>query len=217
MQAARVQARMQARVRRGAAALLVTALVAVTTTTAAGATAPPKAAAIPFTEANVTQSTDAAGGPTYEVTWAAPKRAGKVTLYAGQDPRALEQDPTSGMDLGTGGSTDTRSGMSLGAAPRWYFALVPEKGGSLVVADRSLHLAASPNFRDAGGYRTKDGKWVRMGVLYRSDAIDKLTDADLATLQALGVKLVCDLRTDYERGRAPDKAKIGRASCRERV
>ncbi len=191
------------RVRRGAGALLVTALVALAGTSAGAA---PKAAAIPFTEANVTQSTDAAGGPTYEVTWAAPKSAGKVTLYAGQDPRALEQDPTSGMDLGTGASTDTRSGMSLGAAPRWYFALAPEKGGTLVVADRSLHLAASPNFRDAGGYRTKDGKWVRMGVLYRSDAIDKLTDVDLATLQALGVKLVCDLRTDYERGRAPDTA-----------
>ena len=32
----------------------------------------------------------------------------------------------------------------LAAAPRWYFELVPAKGGSLVTADHSLHLASAP-------------------------------------------------------------------------
>jgi protein-tyrosine phosphatase len=197
--------------RRGAAAFLLTTMVVaitpvVTGTAGSAASATARPAAIPFTEANVTQTVDAAGAPTDAVAWAAPKSAGKVTVYAGQDPRALEDDPTTGRQVGEGAATGTVDVSGLAAAPRWYFALDPAKGGTLVVADRSLHLAASPNFRDAGGYRTKDGKWVRMGVLYRSDAIDKLTDADLATLEALDVKLVCDLRTDYERGRAPDKA-----------
>lgn len=193
--------------RRGVAALLFAVMAAVTAPLAtASAGAATRTTAIPFTEANVTQTTDASGTSSYAVTWAAPKHAGKVTVYAGQDPRALEDDPTSGQQVGEGESTDDLTVTGLTAAPRWYFALDPAKGGPLVVADRSLHLAASPNFRDAGGYRTTDGQWVRMGLLYRSDAIDKLTDADLATLQALGIKLVCDLRTDYERGRAPDKA-----------
>ena len=82
---------------------------------------------------------------------------------------------------------------------------MPAKGGSLVTADHSLHLASAPNLRDIGGYRTGDGKWVKVGLLYRSDGLDALTDADLATVQALGIKLVCDLRTDGERSSKPDK------------
>jgi protein-tyrosine phosphatase len=93
----------------------------------------------------------------------------------------------------------------LAAAPRWYFELDPAKGGSLVIADRSLHLTSAPNFRDVGGYRTSDGKWVRMGLLYRADSLDTLTDADVATVEAMGVKLVCDLRTDGERSSKPDR------------
>jgi protein-tyrosine phosphatase len=93
----------------------------------------------------------------------------------------------------------------LAAAPRWYFELDPAKGGSLVTADRSLHLTTAPNFRDVGGYRTSDGSWVKMGLLYRADSLDTITDADVATLQALGVKLVCDLRTNGERSSKPDR------------
>jgi hypothetical protein len=47
--------------------------------------------------------------------------------------------------------------------PRWYFEMVPDRGDPLIIADRSLHLATAANLRDAGGYRTADGKWVRMG------------------------------------------------------
>ena len=78
-----------------------------------------------------------------------------------------------------------------------------------MIADHSLHLASAPNLRDIGGYRTSDGKWVKVGLLYRSDGLDVLTDADNAALQAIGVKLVCDLRTDEERTSKPDKEIAG--------
>jgi protein-tyrosine phosphatase len=42
--------------------------------------------------------------------------------------------------------------------------MVPDRGDPLIIADRSLHLATAANFRDPGGYRTADGKWVRMGL-----------------------------------------------------
>jgi len=74
-----------------------------------------------------------------------------------------------------------------------------------VTADHSLHLASVPNFRDLGGYRTRDGRWEKVNELDRSDGLDALSDADTATLQALGIKLVCDLRTDTERSSKPDK------------
>jgi protein-tyrosine phosphatase len=153
--------------------------------------------AIPFTAATVKQAAD--GG--YDVTWKAPSSAGRVQVYAGTDPEDIDDDSA----VGSGGSSGTVHVTGLAAAPRWYFELDPAKGESLVTADHSLHLASAPNLRDIGGYRTSDGKWVKVGMLYRSDGLDALSDADNATLQALGVKLVCDLRTNGERSSKPDK------------
>jgi protein-tyrosine phosphatase len=153
--------------------------------------------AIPFTAAEVTRASDGS----YEISWSAPKSAGKVEVYAGTDPDEIDDDTPAA----TGSSTDRVTITGLPAAPRYYFELEPAEGDSLVTADRSLHLASAPNFRDIGGYRTRDGKWVEVGELYRSDGLDALSDADLATVQALGIKLVCDLRTDGERSSKPDK------------
>jgi protein-tyrosine phosphatase len=176
--------------------LAVTCSLALGVATATPALAAKQDQAIPFTAATVAQT---ASG--YDVEWAAPSSAGAVKVYAGTDPTDIGTSD----QVGSGKSTDSISVTGLAAAPRWYFELVPAKGGSLVVADRSLHLASAPNFRDLGGYRTSDGKWVKPGLLYRSDGLDVLTDADLATLQSVGVKLVCDLRTDGERTSKPDR------------
>ena len=40
--------------------------------------------------------------------------------------------------------------------------------------------------------------------MYRSEALAKLSPADYDTVLALGINLVCDLRTDYERTKDPD-------------
>jgi protein-tyrosine phosphatase len=48
-----------------------------------------------------------------------------------------------------------------------------------------------------------------MGLLYRSDQLDHLTEADLGTLHADGLHLVCDLRTDAERKQGMDKLPAG--------
>jgi protein-tyrosine phosphatase len=153
--------------------------------------------AIPFTAAEVSRTSDGS----YEISWSAPKSAGKVEVYAGTDSDEIDDDTP----VATGSATDRVTVTGLAAAPRHYFELEPAEGDSLVTADRSLHLASAPNFRDIGGYRTRDGKWVEVDKIYRSDGLDALSDADLATVQALGIKLVCDLRTDGERSSKPDK------------
>lgn len=55
---------------------------------------------------------------------------------------------------------------------------------------RSVPLEAQRNFRDIGGYETVDGKSVKTGVLYRSGELHALTDADVQTLENLGIKTV---------------------------
>lgn len=61
------------------------------------------------------------------------------------------------------------------------------------------------NFRDMGGYRTTDGKKVKTGLVYRSGALGEITEAGLAKLQELGIKLICDLRSHEEQVAAPNK------------
>jgi protein-tyrosine phosphatase len=50
------------------------------------------------------------------------------------------------------------------------------------------------NFRDFGGCPTDDGGRVRRGVLFRGAHFGEATDADLALLERLGVRLVIDFR-----------------------
>jgi protein-tyrosine phosphatase len=50
-----------------------------------------------------------------------------------------------------------------------------------------------------------------MGLLYRSNGIEHLTDEELLQIERLNIKLVCDLRTAEERSRGPDRVPEGAA------
>ncbi|KOV66304.1 tyrosine-protein phosphatase [Streptomyces sp. MMG1121] len=149
---------------------------------------------IPFTAATVTAGDDGS----YRIVWKAPG-VRTVTIRA------------NGHVVARGGAAGDVTVRGLPAADRQWFDLVPERGGSLRLADRLIKLDGAVNFRDAGGYRTQDGHWVKMGEIYRSDALNKLTDADLAKLHRLGIHAVYDLRTQSERTSGPDRVPAGAA------
>jgi len=73
----------------------------------------------------------------------------------------------------------------------------------------AVQLEGARNFRDVGGYTTADGRTVRTGVVYRSNKISNLTDADLQRLTALNVTLDVDLRNVVERHEEPDRLPAG--------
>lgn len=70
---------------------------------------------------------------------------------------------------------------------------------------RRLTFSGAKNFRDLGGYRSANGRSVRWGMLYRSDRLQKLTDADLTHLSSLGLDRVIDFRSEREHHEEPDR------------
>jgi protein-tyrosine phosphatase len=70
---------------------------------------------------------------------------------------------------------------------------------------RRLPLAGAANFRDLGGYRTADGRQLKWGVLYRTDALNELTAEDQRYLERLNIERVVDFRLPDEAAAAPDR------------
>ncbi|WP_327144516.1 tyrosine-protein phosphatase [Nocardia sp. NBC_01327] len=65
-------------------------------------------------------------------------------------------------------------------------------------------LAGAPNARDIGGVTAQNGT-IKSGLVYRTDALNNLTDADQQTLTAAGVTEIIDFRSPTERAASPDK------------
>src|SRR3954453_12637455 len=66
-----------------------------------------------------------------------------------------------------------------------------------------IPIAGTYNFRDVGGYPAEGGV-TRVGKLYRADALGRLGAQGREGLRGLGVRIVIDLRDDFEVQGLPD-------------
>lgn len=137
----------------------------------------------------------------YVLTW---EGGGAVTIEVSSDP-AFAMAETIGTFEG-GKATWSADGEK----ERHYFRLTGQDGEIETVAVRLLALEGGRNFRDLGGYETADGKSVKWGRVYRSGAMDDLTDADYAYLSDLGITTVCDFRDAAERASEPTDWRAGK-------
>ena len=85
-----------------------------------------------------------------------------------------------------------------------YPAPVPHDQTSPAPGAR-IAIEGTLNFRDIGGYATADGRRLQTGLVYRSDHLNGVTADGLASLRALGLRTVVDLRRDDERQRQPSR------------
>lgn len=97
-----------------------------------------------------------------------------------------------------------RLAVKMPVSRRAYVIMQRPDGATLAVAERVLPLEQGSNFRDLGGYQTRDGRVVRWGKAFRSGAMPMLTEADYALLGQLGIGTVLDFRSLEEREVAPD-------------
>ena len=78
-----------------------------------------------------------------------------------------------------------------------------------VQAGQSLGITSVPNLRDLGGYKTKDGKTVVSGLVYRSNQLSGISPEDMQQLDGLKLKNAFDLRTKEERNKRPEELPPG--------
>lgn len=65
-------------------------------------------------------------------------------------------------------------------------------------------LESLSNFRDLGGYPTKNGGITKYGVFFRSASMSNVSGKDLKVLKEMGIKKIIDLRYHSESREAPD-------------
>ncbi|WP_316825573.1 tyrosine-protein phosphatase [Pedobacter miscanthi] len=76
---------------------------------------------------------------------------------------------------------------------------------SVIDSTRAVAVKGATNFRDLGGYETKQGTHVKWNKLFRSGEISKLTDADLMMLDQKHIRFVVDFRGNDEVAKAKDR------------
>lgn len=98
--------------------------------------------------------------------------------------------------------------LAASVADRQYFKLTYSSGSgsaSIIVGERLLNMTGTVNFRDIGGYVTKDGKMVAWGKIYRSGYLYKLSRKVHPFFNSLQIKTIIDLRSVPVVERFPDK------------
>jgi protein-tyrosine phosphatase len=124
---------------------------------------------------------------------------GSWKLYAGTSFDSI--DKTTPVLSGNGSGIFL---LNVNEPNRIYFELVTEKG-TLLLAERHLPMGGGYNFRDLGGFRTKEGRYTKWGKLFRADELSNLTEEDLEYLANIPITSVIDFRAQNEVKRSPDK------------
>lgn len=123
-------------------------------------------------------------------------KKGKHTIYEGTSPNDINwKSPI----------VCTKKTLQLNRnTPRPFYAVITPKKDTLIIAERKLIINDLDNFRDLGGIKTKDGRYVVWGRFYRSNALNTLLTSSFPYMQDLKVNKVFDLRSDAEIAKAKD-------------
>ncbi|CAN5506572.1 tyrosine-protein phosphatase [soil metagenome] len=160
---------------------------------AGGAALAPAAFAAASLEGAVTR----VSGQAVRLDWNAKTKP--TSVYVGSNPAATTRGLRAVKTNVVGGVVE----LPAAVTPRPYFLLAEKGGRQTRVAERLLPLEGGRNFRDLGGYRGAGGRQVAWGKIYRSGVMSGLTPADFDYLSALGIKVICDLRSPQERAGEP--------------
>lgn len=124
---------------------------------------------------------------------------GEWTLYAGYDKDKINYD-TIVLEAEGSGIFE----LDISNSKRSYFVLKTQTEKTFF-AENLMPMEGAYNFRDLGGLPTDNGLSVKWGVLFRSDDLMNLSDADLEYLEHLSILSIVDFRTEEEVKVSPDR------------
>lgn len=123
---------------------------------------------------------------------------GNWTLYSGESTDAIDYSKSY---TGTGKGIFP---LDVNDSIRSYFQLITDEGKA-ILSERHLPMEGGFNFRDLGGIKTREGKYVKWGKFFRTDELSSLTSSDLTYLKYIPIISVVDFRTKSEIELKPDK------------
>jgi protein-tyrosine phosphatase len=135
-----------------------------------------------------------------ELCWKFAGRPVEVLIFRGESPESIDRGAPIAR---TRRPCITIQGLDSEAIS--YFELVPHRGRPVIVGERRIRAEGAANLRDLGGYRSRDGRHLKWGKIYRSGNLGRLTVSGLARVKRLGIRLVCDFRTEAEAVMLPDR------------
>ena len=141
------------------------------------------------------------GDDSVRISWNLRGKIVKIAIFSRPSPDEIDHH-LSAVELKEKAARDI-SGFDPDT--RYYFEMVSDAGVKTTISQRRVPLEGSVNFRDLGGYKTVDGRRVKWGLVFRSDNLGRLTDRDVAYLEKMGIRLVCDFRTPAEAKKLPDR------------
>ncbi|MDR1738454.1 MAG: tyrosine-protein phosphatase [Candidatus Symbiothrix sp.] len=138
---------------------------------------------------------------TYSLKWETfPPIEGVVKIFESSNPDSFPATPVYEENIASKYKT-------VLATPRTrsFFRLVFNKRQSIIVANRIIPMHGIPNFRDFGGYFTRDNRQIRWGRLFRSGSFSGATAHDAYLLKMLRLKTFIDFRTEQEHRYYPNR------------
>ncbi len=88
---------------------------------------------------------------------------------------------------------------------RYQYRLTDSYGNEVLQSERRLSFDGSKNFRDCGGYPTKQGSEVKWGSIFRSGQLSRLDNQDIKVIESLNLDLIFDFRREDEQEMEPSR------------
>lgn len=129
----------------------------------------------------------------YLIKWELfPKKSGSVKIYCSTNPDRFD---TAAEPIAECAVSDQALRIKTNRnLDRPYFLVRFLDKYDIITAARSPKMDGIQNFRDIGGYKNKNQKPIRWGMIYRSGRLETADERNIKRLNAIGVHTLIDFR-----------------------